>query len=166
MHCSDAIVGHRVAACRVVHRMLGGNLDSQKENFPQIQLKDIVGTWTIHLNTLPIWLAGDKLSPTLTYTQDPSNCRKAHDTVEYREKSGKVSKIVGTDTQDENFSARFLWRGRGLLCMITSEWYFLYVDAEEAEANIRLMSVASLTRAPHTSNGSYSLHCCLRTCNS
>ena len=116
--------------------MLGGNLDSQKDNFPQIQLKSILGTWTIHLTTLPLWLKGDKLSPTLTYGEDTSNCRKVHDTVTYRDKSGKVSTIVGNDTQDENLSARILWRGCGWLSLITSEWYFLYYNADEDVALI------------------------------
>lgn len=118
-------------------KMLGhsGDLDSIKANFPQIQLKHILGTWTIHLTTLRLWLKGDKRAPTLTYGER-AECNMVHDTVEYRDDQGKTFKIVGHNTQDPNLSAHLKWRGCGWLFLITCKWYFLYMDAEDDVALI------------------------------
>lgn len=94
-------------------------------------------TWKVAQTTLPLWLKGDKLSPTLTYTQDSQNPDRIHDLVQYTDEKGKSDSIHGGDTWPEGSEcpAYLLWRGTGALALITSEWYVLHVSEKKIAAD-------------------------------
>ena len=117
---------------------MGGNNTSvhQSESFrgqlPSGDVKSILlgggGVWKVARTTLPLWIKGDKLSPTLNYSQDETNEGRIHDTVKYvTAANGREETIVGGDTwpQECTCPGYLLWRGTGVLSLITSEWYVL-----------------------------------------
>ncbi len=94
------------------------------------------GTWYIHHSTLPLWLAGDKRSPTLNYTYDPKATPHAlKDCVRYKTTpwcAGWLSSspleysveksIHGVNIATDAANGALLWRGDGVLKLITSPW--------------------------------------------
>lgn len=83
------------------------------------------GTWHVLATNFPMWLKGDKLQPTFTYT--PLADGRLLDEVRYRRKDdGAVEKITGYDQFDDD-KQMFVWRGKGLLFIARSEWQVLNV---------------------------------------
>jgi len=82
------------------------------------------GSWHIGATNFPMWLRGDRLSPTLTYTIRSEQPLKLLDTVSYSTPGGAQKSIVGIDTfrGDGTDAAGFVWRGRGLLFPFASRW--------------------------------------------
>ena len=92
------------------------------ENFLKENLLTLlVGTWFIHSTNFPMWLKGDKLTPTFTYSAVAGKEGVLLDEVNYL-KNGKKKAIVGYDTQGANDKAIFVWRGKGLLHLLKSQW--------------------------------------------
>ena len=113
------------------------------------------GKWYIHRSTLPLWLAGDKRSPTLNYTYapddgSPTKPTTLKDCVRYKSKpwcpawlssspaaSSEYSvenTINGTNTATNAANGELLWRGDGLLTLITSAWRVVLQEEIEVEA--------------------------------
>lgn len=87
-----------------------------------------MGTWRVVATTFPMWLKGDRLDPTFTYalTDRPG---RLDDRVRYRTRRGD-GEIRGFDQQDPACSARFVWRGAGLLWPLTSVWTVLVREGD------------------------------------
>lgn len=100
------------------------------DSLPPVAVADLVGTWHIVETNFPMWLSGKKTGPTLNYTpaHAPSGRpSRLEDVVRYTA-GGRQKEIEGVDTQDPAHPAHFTWRGRGLLALLTSDWYVVRLD--------------------------------------
>ncbi|HGG56502.1 MAG TPA: hypothetical protein ENK31_01765 [Nannocystis exedens] len=100
-----------------------------------IQMSDLEGCWHIQLTNFPMWLTGKKLGPTLNYGESMDDGRFT-DTVRFRTNYGKERLIQGFDAQDIDNRAHFRWRGKGLLSLLSSDWYVVHLDK-----NVGLMAI-------------------------
>ncbi|KAH9949640.1 hypothetical protein B0H21DRAFT_103839 [Amylocystis lapponica] len=114
---------------------------SPDDNSPIVfDLEQFMGTWHVTHSTLPLWKSKKDVS--ITYAlKNPSSqgTTQFDDIVEYRSESApstsKRSRIVGVDTflpfvsddpqATQSPPPRYHWRGRGLLCIVTSRWQVL-----------------------------------------
>lgn len=96
---------------------------------PHLRSEDLLGTWHIVRTTFPMWLGGKNASPTLNYARIEGDPSRIEDVVIYR-RHGKTRRIRGIDRQDPECSYHFTWRGRGLLGLLTSEWYVIDLDRD------------------------------------
>lgn len=92
-------------------------------------IQTIVGTWFICSTNFPMWLKGDKTSPTFTYsiTDKKGETNVLLDEVKYV-KNGKIKTLTGFDYQDATDSSAFVWRGKGLLSLVRSQWKVVLHD--------------------------------------
>ena len=93
-----------------------------------VKLTDLEGTWYINQSNFPMWLRGDKTLPTFNYTVAH---RKSDifllDKVAYLG-NGKQKAIHGIDRPLNNNNSEFVWRGKGILRLLKSEWKILHLD--------------------------------------
>lgn len=76
------------------------------------------GTWEIKATTFPMWLSGKRKQPRITYKLTNKTRVEFLDIVEYEVK-GHTKKIRGLDCLKKG---RFIWRGLGLLKILSSQW--------------------------------------------
>ena len=76
------------------------------------------GTWEIKATTFPMWLSGKRKHPRITYKLTNKKRVEFFDIVEYEVK-GHTKKIRGLDCLKKG---RFVWRGLGLLKILSSQW--------------------------------------------
>ncbi len=101
-----------------------------------INLEDLEGAWYIIFSNFPMWLKGDKTSPSLNYSvQMQGGVRGLGDEV-ISWKQGKKQSIIGFDTPLDEANLRFEWRGKGLLSLLSSRWEIVYLDAAKEWAII------------------------------
>ncbi|MEQ9321228.1 MAG: hypothetical protein RIF41_18840 [Polyangiaceae bacterium] len=98
-------------------------------SLPQVSVEDLAGKWRIVRTNFPMWLAGDKSRPCLEY--GILDDRTLSDLVTF-EKAGRKKSIRGVDRQDPALSCHFVWRGRGLLKLLRSDWYVVDLDRDVA----------------------------------
>jgi len=101
-----------------------------------IDLTDLEGRWYIVQSNFPMWLKGDKTSPTFNYTI--VNKKKGTfllDRVEYL-KNGKEKSINGIDKSLNTYNSKFVWRGKGILWLLKSKWEILYISTDKQWAVI------------------------------
>jgi hypothetical protein len=96
------------------------------EGLGAVAIDDLVGTWHIVETNFPMWLTGKKTQPTLNYRAAERGLF-VEDIVRYTER-GRTKEIRGVDTVDPANPAHFTWRGRGVLGLLTSEWYVVHLD--------------------------------------
>ncbi len=93
-----------------------------------LSLTALNGRWYIHLTNFPMWLKGDRTSPSFNYKITWKGGREVlEDRVEYWQK-GKNRTIVGYDWPLDEHNRTFAWRGKGLLWLLESRWEILYMD--------------------------------------
>jgi hypothetical protein len=95
-----------------------------------LSLNNIQGRWYIVLSNFPMWLKGDKTSPSLNYTVETKGAVTGLRDEVISQKRGKTQSIVGFDTPLDGANTRFLWRGKGLLSLLTSRWEIVHLSAE------------------------------------
>jgi hypothetical protein len=101
-----------------------------------IFLHQLIGTWLIVGSNFPMWVKGDKLSPSFTYTLTQRRGKQVlYDEVSYLEK-GKKKVIRGYDHQDPSNEKAFTWRGKGLLFIAKSKWQVKLMDDKDGWAVI------------------------------
>jgi hypothetical protein len=92
-----------------------------------------------------MWLNGNLKHPTLNYGSCASN-NKLSDLVQYEQvlASGDraVKTIHGVNVQNTRLSCRFRWRGAGLLCVVSSDWYVVDMSAFQVEGDPRPIVIA------------------------
>jgi hypothetical protein len=77
------------------------------------------GDWNVAATNLGYWLSGKRSKPTLSYELLSSNPVTFTDVVSFATAAGESKSIVGVD----RFAGRgFVWRGKGLLRVVTSRW--------------------------------------------
>jgi hypothetical protein len=82
----------------------------------------LIGTWFIISSDAPIWLKGNKESPTLNYTlQEKKSDYRMLDETKYSQK-GKHKTIAGYDHSAPGKPKGFVWRGKGALFFVKSKW--------------------------------------------
>ena len=84
-----------------------------------------------------MWLKGDKLNPTFTYstTEKKGDTKVLLDEVKYVKK-GESKTITGFDYQDQKDSSAFVWRGKGVLGLVRSNWKIVLQDPDDQWAVI------------------------------
>jgi len=94
-------------------------------------IQTLVGTWFICSTNFPMWLKGDKTNPTFTYsiTDKKDGINVLLDEVKYLKK-GKTKTLTGFDYQDRTDSSAFVWRGKGLLSLVRSQWKVVLQDPD------------------------------------
>ncbi len=94
----------------------------------------LAGTWFICFSNFPMWTKGDKTNPTFHYeiVQNKKNNPVLSDEVRYLKK-GKAKFIKGFDTQSSSDSTAFVWRGKGLLKPLSSNWKVVLRDEEHSQ---------------------------------
>lgn len=88
-----------------------------------LSLKDLEGTWYVNMSNFPMWLDGKRKNPRITYTLQSDG--KILDVVAF-EKKGKTKTIKGYDERSTEIKSGFVWRGKGLKAIFTSEWKVLF----------------------------------------
>jgi len=100
---------------------------SQKNNMNSF-LPQLLGTWFIIGSNFPMWLKGDKTSPTFTYTLMQKHRQEVLlDEVKYQKK-GRTKTITGFDHPQGDNPKAFVWRGKGLLAIAKSKWEVKLID--------------------------------------
>jgi hypothetical protein len=94
-----------------------------------IPLHDLEGRWYIVLSNFPMWLKGDKTVPSLNYAVEIKGTVTGLRDEVISQKRGKPQSIVGFDTPLDSANTRFLWRGKGLLSLLTSRWEIVHLEA-------------------------------------
>lgn len=102
---------------------------------PSIDRTQLAGRWHIQITNFPMWLAGTKRRPSLEYGLLDGDPRLS-DTVTYVTARGARKQIAGYDAQDPGHGAHFTWRGKGLLSLLSSDWYVVHLDAAAGVAAI------------------------------
>ncbi|MFY8001903.1 MAG: hypothetical protein ACOVSW_25150 [Candidatus Kapaibacteriota bacterium] len=101
-----------------------------------LPINKLEGKWYILLTNFPMWLKGDKTSPTFNYTVETQNgITGLRDEVQSW-KNGKKQQILGFDTPLDETNHRFQWRGKGLLSLLSSRWEIIYLDVTKEWAII------------------------------
>ncbi len=106
------------------------------QNNTRINLHDLEGKWFIHQSNFPMWLKGDKTSPTFNYAIiEKKRSLYLSDKVSYL-KNGKVKNINGIDKPLDAANREFVWSGNGLLSLLKSKWKILHLELKEEWAII------------------------------
>ncbi len=92
---------------------------------------DLTGKWYVLYSSFPMWLKGDKKNPSFSYGSPVNG--SFSDTVEYYKQERRKT-IEGTDTIQ---GMKFIWRGKGLLRFVKSQWEILDYNSEHNIAIIR-----------------------------
>lgn len=96
-----------------------------------VQLKDLVGSWYINQSNFPMWLKGDKTNPRFYYQIATKRGQQGLlDVVSYQ-KNNKIHQIKGFDQVTTPDNQQFLWRGKGWLSWVTSQWSILYLAPQK-----------------------------------
>src|SRR4051812_3666704 len=90
------------------------------------------GRWIIKATNFPMWLSGERRDPAFEYGLVKSSPLVLSDVVSYTDADGKPKTIRGRDTFRR---AGFVWRGSGLLSLVTSRWQV--ASAEQNVVTIR-----------------------------
>lgn len=82
------------------------------------------------MTNFPMWLKGDRTSPTLNYTVETRNgVVGLKDKVIYKQ-NGREKSIEGFDKPIDGSNTKYSWRGNGLLWLLESQWQILHYDKE------------------------------------
>lgn len=92
-------------------------------------LHTLVGTWFICATNFPMWLKGNKTHPTFHYSLVAHKERTLLDEVKYIQ-NGKSKTITGYDLQDHDDPTVFVWRGKGILSLLKSQWKVAIIDSK------------------------------------
>ncbi len=108
-----------------------------KPSMPQNALQQNIpidiytGKWYINMSTFPMWLKGNKTSPSFNYTIEmKDNIKVLHGDVQYLKK-GKLKHIQGMDKPTNKFNTAFVWHGKGLLRLFKSKWEIIAYNPEQ-----------------------------------
>ena len=101
-----------------------------------MDLKTLEGRWYINQSDFPMWLKGDKTSPTFNFKIIQKQGKDALDDAVMYWKNGKEKSILGIDTALNQENTAFLWRGKGWLSLVTSKWNLLHFNPQQQWAII------------------------------
>ncbi len=106
--------------------------------FPEgISIEKFCTKWFVYGTTLSFWKT--RKNPTITYeilpSSKPPSEFKIRDTVEYTTGSStKKNQVIGTDTWISAQPLDFVWRGNGVLFLLSSKCKIVYFDDKEGIA--------------------------------
>ncbi len=96
-----------------------------------LKLSELEGKWFVIRSNFPMWLKGNKINPSFSYTvTNKRNDTVLLDEVQYQKKS-KWKSIVGYDKPADEQNRSFIWRGKGILAGVKSKWNILFHDPKE-----------------------------------
>ena len=105
----------------------------------RIPLETFEGTWYVQYTDLKFWLDGKRHSPTLNYqVMQKGKVTGLRDEVKFfqvKRNGDKKKSIVGFDKPDlKGGESAFVWRGKGILVLLSSKWDLLYMSPDGAWA--------------------------------
>lgn len=94
----------------------------------------LTGTWFICFSNFPMWTKGDKHNPAFHYEIVSQSKGKSvlSDEVSYI-KNDKKKYIRGYDTQSDSDANAFVWKGKGLLKVLRSNWRVALRDEQNGQ---------------------------------
>nr|BFE55991.1 hypothetical protein GCM10020063_005170 [Dactylosporangium thailandense] len=96
----------------------------------QRTLRDVLpGQWRVLATTFPMWLSGRRSQPMFRYDLLHDDPLTLSDEVAYRTRDGRAKRIEGVDRFDPA-TGSFIWRGRGVLRVLSSRWRVEHVSDE------------------------------------
>lgn len=101
-----------------------------------MKIEALEGKWFVNMSNFPMWLKGDKTSPTFNYTLTKVGDNYILlDKVTYVKK-GKEKSILGFDMPVNEALTEFVWRGKGILRILKSKWQIIHIDSNNQWAII------------------------------
>jgi hypothetical protein len=86
------------------------------------------GRWTLRATNFPMWLKAENQDPVFEYELLSSEPLRFRDTVHYRDAGKDAPRTInGTDRAR---GSGFVWRGRGLLGLLSSRWSVTGIDGD------------------------------------
>jgi len=101
------------------------------------------GSWSIVATNFPMWVDGGRTNPRFTYGLVSADPLVLTDVVSYVDAKGAAKTINGTDV---SHGSGFVWRGKGLLRLLSSRWNVTGITGDGNVAAIRF-SKSRLTPA-------------------
>ena len=92
------------------------------------------GTWNVRSTNFPMWLTRERKSPKFTYSIVSESPLTLRDDVSYLTEGNLEKHQLGTDKWAHD---GFIWRGKGLLKLVTSRWSIIGVNDESTVIAIR-----------------------------
>lgn len=78
------------------------------------------GEWVVAASNFPMWLGGERANPRFRYEVMSLNPLVLSDEVSWVDvETGKEKSLLGADTLKGN---EFVWRGKGVLRLVSSHW--------------------------------------------
>ena len=84
------------------------------------------GRWFVVASNFPMWIEGPKHDPTFVYRLLPERSQgepREVDDVVWWQKGETADTYLGIDTQDPHNGAHFVWRGKGALHLVSTDWF-------------------------------------------
>jgi len=104
---------------------------SSAQTNPKLQLSELQGTWFVKMTNFPMWLKGNKTKPQINYSLVQKNGKNyLLDKVNF-EKKGKQKSIIGYDESINENNTQFVWRGKGILKILKSEWEIVHFNRQQ-----------------------------------
>lgn len=118
-------------------------------------VKNAEGIWYITASNFPMWHSPKREDPAIHYKIISDEPYLLEDKVSYK-KNGKYTEIHGTDLQTVLRKGVFEWKGKGLLGLLKSKFYFCACNEEMTFMLIYFEKtlftpegIDILTRSPH-----------------
>jgi hypothetical protein len=92
------------------------------------------GTWVLAATNIPVWIDGQRLSPTFTWQLVSAAPIVLADDASWESRSGEARHVFGVDTQVDG---GFVWRGKGLQRLTSSSWQVAALSEDGGIATIR-----------------------------
>jgi hypothetical protein len=92
------------------------------------------GTWAVRSTNFPMWLTRERLSPRFSYDLVSENPLTLRDDVSYTTADKGEKHILGVDKWAHD---GFVWRGKGLLKLVTSRWTISGISDDKTVVAIR-----------------------------
>jgi fermentation-respiration switch protein FrsA (DUF1100 family) len=92
------------------------------------------GTWNVAATNFPMWLSGERFSPRFSYDLVSREPLVLADDVSFEFVDGQEKHILGQDVWRGD---KFVWRGRGRLKLLASQWQVAGASSDGEIAVIR-----------------------------
>jgi hypothetical protein len=94
---------------------------------PDVLAGQLPGRWTIRATNFPMWIRGDRRHPVIEYGLISADPLVLSDRVEYDDERRGARTIAGRDRARGD---GFVWRGSGLLGVLSSRWEVSGLDGD------------------------------------
>ena len=92
----------------------------------KLPLDAYAGRWHVVASNFPMWLKGNKADPTFNYRVIGNAGSWALDDRVIYVRHGREKIIAGISRPTDPAATHFIWRGRGLLSLLSSRWQIFW----------------------------------------